>query len=93
MLSTRTAAFAAVLATAPVFAITAFAADPAPLCADAGQTNAVRALYASPPAPPPFLAGAQLELPDAVVLSALPAAMAVGTGGQAFVAVWQSLQA
>lgn len=68
------------------------AADTPPLCANAEQAAKVREFYAAPAAAAPFQAAPKIGLPEAVVLSALPADKAVGTPGSAFVEVWKSLQ-
>lgn len=81
----------------PVLAVTcgsvaAEAAGPSALCASAEQVAQVRALYAQAPAPPTFMAAPKLGLPEAIVLSALPADKAVGVPGSEFLKVWASLQ-
>jgi len=68
------------------------AADPPALCATAEQAKAVTELYAQPPAPPPFMAAPKLGMPEAALLSALPADKAAGTSGEAFLKVWESLR-
>jgi putative heme iron utilization protein len=70
----------------------AAAADAPALCANAQQAAQVRALYAQAPVPPPFMAAPKLGLPEAIVLSALPADKALGVPGSEFLEVWQSLQ-
>lgn len=62
------------------------------LCASSEQAAAVRALYATPPAPPTFMAAGKLGLAEAVVASALGATQAIGTSGAGFEAVWNSLR-
>jgi putative heme iron utilization protein len=68
-------------------------ADAAPLCASAAQAEAVADLYKTNPVPPPFMAAGQLGLPEAVVASSLPPALAIGVDGRRFPEIWQSLQA
>lgn len=70
----------------------AAAAGAPSLCATAEQMNAVRALYVEPPFLPPFLSAPKLALPEAIVLSALPAGMALGVPGSEFHKVWDSLR-
>lgn len=74
-------------------AATAQGADAPSLCATPEQAKAVAAMYATPPAPAPFMAAPKLGMPEAVLLSALPPDQAVGTSGTAFLQVWESLQA
>jgi putative heme iron utilization protein len=64
-----------------------------PACATPEQARQVLELYSQKPSPPPFMAAPKLGLPEAVVLSALPAAQAIGVAGSAFMPVWESLQA
>mgnify|MGYP000863871033 CR=1 FL=1 len=80
---------------AAVFVATASpAALAAPsLCATPEQAAQVRAAYATPPAPPTFMAAGKLGLSEAVVLSALAGKEATGTTGAGFPKVWESLQA
>jgi len=68
------------------------AADPPALCATSEQSKAVAGLYAQSPAPAPFMAAPRLGVPEAVVLSALPVEKSIGTGGEAFTNVWESLR-
>lgn len=68
------------------------AADTPSLCATPEQAKKVREFYATPPAAPPFMAAPKLGLPEAIVLSALPADNAIGVPGSEFLKVWESLQ-
>lgn len=63
------------------------------LCATAAQSAKVREAYATPPAPPTFMAAGKLTLSEAVVLSALAGQGVTGTTGAGFAKVWASLQA
>jgi putative heme iron utilization protein len=67
-------------------------ADTPSLCATPDQAKAVAAVYGQPPSPPPFMAAPKIGLPEAIVLSALPANQAVGVAGSEFRKVWESLQ-
>lgn len=62
------------------------------LCASSEQAVSVRALYATPPASPTFMAAGKLGLTEAVVASALGGNQAIGTSGTGFEAVWNSLR-
>jgi putative heme iron utilization protein len=64
-----------------------------PPCATSDQVPVVRAAYATTPHKAPFMAAAELKLPESVVASALPANLAVGVAGSEFPKVWASLQA
>jgi putative heme utilization carrier protein HutX len=68
----------------------ASAAEPA--CATAAQVSAVRAAFAKPTPPAPFAAAAQLKMPEALVVSALPAEQAYGVAATHFQTVWKSLE-
>jgi putative heme iron utilization protein len=61
------------------------------LCADAGQSAAVQALYATAPVPPTFMAAGKLGVSEAIVASALSGKQTVGTTGAAFAEVWATL--
>jgi putative heme utilization carrier protein HutX len=65
----------------------------APRCASGPEAALVRAAFAKPAPPAPFAAAQQLELPEAVVVSALPAEQAYGVAASHFQAIWESLQA
>lgn len=71
-------------------ALPASAADAA--CASASQVSAVRAAFAKPTPPAPFAAAMQLKLPEALVVSALPAEQAYGVAATHFQTVWKSLE-
>ncbi len=62
------------------------------LCATPEQATAVRALYATAPVPPTFMAAARLGMPEALVASAISGQQVIGTTGAGFEAVWNSLQ-
>lgn len=66
------------------------AAEPA--CATAAQASAVRAAFAKPTPPAPFAAALQLKMPEALVVSALPAEQAYGVSATHFKTVWKSLE-
>lgn len=68
----------------------ASAAEPA--CATATQVSAVRAAFAKPTPPPPFAAALELKMPEALVVSALPAEQAYGVAATHFQTVWKSLE-
>jgi putative heme iron utilization protein len=70
----------------------ASAADAPGLCASGEDAARVRALYATVPAPPPFFAAPQLGLSEALVLSAMPKAYAVGVPAGEFMKVWDSVR-
>jgi hypothetical protein len=62
----------------------ASAGDVPSLCADAEQAASVRALYATSPAPPTFMAASKLGMSEAIVASALAGKQTVGTSGAGF---------
>jgi putative heme iron utilization protein len=62
------------------------------LCADSAQTASVRAAFAKPTPPLPFVLSRELKIPEALVVSALPPEQAYGTSATHFQAVWTSLQ-
>lgn len=64
----------------------------APLCASPSQAAQVRAAFAKPTPPAPFAAARELKLPEAVVVSALPAAQAHGVDASHFQTIWKSLE-
>lgn len=64
----------------------------APLCASAAEKSAVAALFARERPPATHQAAAELKLPEAKVVSALPAAQAHGVPGRYFQQVWSSLE-
>ena len=66
----------------------AFAAD-APACATPEQAEQVRDYYKMSPTFP-FIAARELAMTDAVIASAIPKTMAVGTSGAAFPQVWEA---
>ncbi len=82
---------AVLLLTATSLAAATVRAAEAP-CADASQAAAVRAAFARPALPAPFAAAMELKLPEAAVVSALPANQAHGIAATHFAAVWKSLQ-
>ena len=61
------------------------------LCANAEQSASVRALYATSPAPPTFMAARKLGMSEAIVASALEGKQTVGTSGAGFAEIWASL--
>ena len=61
-------------------------------CATAAQVSAVRAAFAKPTPPAPFAAALQLKMPEALVVSALPAEQAYGVAATHFQTVWKSLE-
>ncbi|MFZ9125389.1 MAG: ChuX/HutX family heme-like substrate-binding protein [Steroidobacteraceae bacterium] len=68
------------------------AGTPVPLCLAPARAEAVRAAWSG--APGRLLEVAQREaITEAQLLSVLPPEQSIGTGGEAFDAVWQSLQA
>ncbi|MGA1080798.1 MAG: ChuX/HutX family heme-like substrate-binding protein [Steroidobacteraceae bacterium] len=73
--------------------VTALAEEPpGPLCLAPARAEAVRAAWSG--APGRLLEVAQREaITEAQLLSVLPPEQSIGTGGEAFDAVWQSLQA
>jgi putative heme utilization carrier protein HutX len=73
--------------------VTALAEEPpGPLCLAPARAEAVRAAWSG--APGRLLEVAQREaITEAQLLSVLPPEQSIGTGGEAFGAVWQSLQA
>jgi len=73
--------------------VTALAEEPpGPLCLAPARAEAVRAAWSG--APGRLLEVAQREaITEAQLLSVLPPEQAIGTGGEAFGTVWQSLQA
>ena len=64
-----------------------------PLCATPEQAAKVQQLYGAPPSPLTFVGAVKLGLPEAVVVSALPASQAVRTSGAAVEAGVARLQA
>lgn len=71
-------------------ALPASAAEPA--CATTTQVSAVRAAFAKPTPPAPFAAALQLKMPEALVVSALPADQVHGVAATHFQTVWKSLE-
>jgi putative heme iron utilization protein len=71
----------------------AWGADTAGDCATPEQARKVQVFYAKGPALATFIAAPQLGLPEAIVLSALGTARAVGVPGSEFMKVWESLRA
>ena len=61
------------------------------MCANPAQTKLVRAAFAKPAPPAPFAAARELKLPEALVVSALPAAQSHGVDATHFQTVWKSL--
>ncbi len=70
----------------------ALAQGKAPLCATPAQAAQVRTAFAKPTPPAPFAAARELKLPEAVVVSALPAEQAHGVEATHFQTVWKSLE-
>jgi putative heme iron utilization protein len=62
-------------------------------CPDGPQTARIAAAYAGRIAPMPFVAAAELGLPEVVVAGGLPAALGYGVDGRSFPAIWRSLGA
>ena len=62
------------------------------LCANPEQATTVKALYATAPVPPTFMAAARLGLPESLVASAIAGQQVIGTTGAGFETVWKSLQ-
>ena len=63
-----------------------------PLCASPAQRAAVAAAFSRPNPPAPFSAARELKMPEAVIMSALPAAQAHGVAATHFQTVWKSLE-
>ena len=78
-------------ATLLLIACQASTGDAPSLCANPEQSASVQALYATSPAPPPFMAASKLGVSEAIVASALAGKRTVGTTGTGFAEVWQSL--
>jgi putative heme iron utilization protein len=82
---------------APLFAAAVFAAlslparAAGPACATPEQAKAVQEIYATTPHKQPFMAANELKLPESVVASGLPPALAVGVAGSEFQKVWAAL--
>jgi putative heme iron utilization protein len=80
------------LAATLFFASQASASDGPSLCANTEQSASVRALYATAPVPPTFMAATRLGMSEAIVASALAGKETVGTSGAGFTEVWASLE-
>jgi putative heme iron utilization protein len=63
----------------------------ADLCATPEQSRQIQAFYKEKPATMPVIAGRQLKLPEAVVVSGLPADQAAGADGEAFTDIWAAM--
>jgi putative heme utilization carrier protein HutX len=61
-------------------------------CATTTQTAAVRTAFAKPTPPAPFAAARELKMPEALVVSALPAEQAHGVAATHFQTIWKSLE-
>ncbi len=61
------------------------------VCASDEQQQQVRAYYATSPGVVPSIASRRLGLPEALLISALPAEQAVMTSGAAFYEVWAEM--
>lgn len=61
------------------------------VCASDEQQQRVRAYYADSPGVMPSIASLRLGLPEALLVSALPAEQAVMTSGEAFYDVWAAM--
>ena len=61
------------------------------VCASDAQQERVRAYYTSSPGVMPSIASLRLGLPEALLVSALPAQQAVMTSGDAFYEVWAEM--
>jgi putative heme iron utilization protein len=68
------------------------AATAAPLCASPAERAAAATLFARERAPATHQAAAELKIPEAKVVSALPAAQAHGVSPQYFQQIWRSLE-
>lgn len=62
------------------------------LCASPAQRAAVAAAFAKPNPPAPFSAARELKMPEAVIMSALPASQAHGVAATHFQTIWKSLE-
>jgi putative heme iron utilization protein len=61
------------------------------LCATPEQSRQIQAFYKDKPATMPVIAARKLQLPEAVVVSGLPADQAAGVKGEAFTDVWAAM--
>lgn len=61
------------------------------MCADAAQTAKVRAYFAENPGTQPAIAAIRMQLPEALVVSALDESQMASTSGEAFPQVWAAM--